>query len=205
MYLVIELKKISDYTSLFSELSASGRALNAVLIGTSFIAMEAVSYFVEKGARALIVGRSSPFEGAFGKEVAAKVRHFHESKGVAFLVDEDFGVKEFRGLSSRPGALAEIELWNGQVIACDVCLLAVGARPCTEFLEGTEVALTAKGLIAVDEFMRTSVGGVYAAGDNVSFPRSCLTGLFESGNREECVDIGHWGVANSQGSERLEN
>ena len=49
------------------------------------------------------------------------------------------------------------------------------------------------------------MGGVYAAGDNVSFPRSCLTGLFESGNREECVDIGHWGVANSQGSERLEN
>lgn len=184
----------------FNELNSTGRELNAILIGNSFISMEAVSYFIEKKAKTMIIGRSNPFESAFGSEVSAKIRQLHESKGVKFLIDNNFGVKEFRKSRSFPDALGEVELVNGQVFPCDICLLALGGRPCTQFLENTELRITSRNLIVVDEFMKTNLDDVYAAGDNVSFPRCCLTGLFDSANKADLINIGHWGVANSQGN-----
>jgi hypothetical protein len=56
--------------------------------------------------------------------------------------------------------------------------------------------------------MRTNVPNVYAAGDITFFPRSCLAGLAtstttthksSSSKQIDHVNIGHWGVASSQG------
>ena len=49
-------------------------------------------------------------------------------------------------------------------IAADVVVLAIGVRPATAFLQGSGVAMQ-KGAVVVDEFMRTNVPDVYAAGD----------------------------------------
>jgi NADPH-dependent 2,4-dienoyl-CoA reductase/sulfur reductase-like enzyme len=73
-----------------------------------------------------------------------------------------------------PGAAAPLRV----VLSCedpnvDVDLVVVGAgvRPNLEFLEGTSVAVAPGGAgILVDERMRTSVPGIYAAGDAVLGP-----------------------------------
>jgi len=59
-----------------------------------------------------------------------------------------------------------VELTNGKVYGCDLVVSATGVSPNVEGLEvlGGEVALE-EGGVAVDREMRTSVPGVYAAGD----------------------------------------
>ncbi|MFV0427105.1 MAG: dihydrolipoyl dehydrogenase [Beutenbergiaceae bacterium] len=54
-----------------------------------------------------------------------------------------------------------------QVLEADRLLSAIGFAPRTEGfgLESTGVALTERGAIAVDDYMRTNVDGVYAIGD----------------------------------------
>ena len=53
------------------------------------------------------------------------------------------------------------------MLEADRVLQAVGFAPCTEGfgLETTGVQLTERGAIAVDDFMRTNVPGIYAIGD----------------------------------------
>jgi len=67
----------------------------------------------------------------------------------------------------RVEAGVEVELTDGRVITGSHCLLAVGSVPNTEDLglEEAGVVTTESGHIDVDRVSRTSVRGVYAAGD----------------------------------------
>ena len=59
--------------------------------------------------------------------------------------------------------VGEVVLDNGKVIPCEIVVMAIGVRPCTDLTLGTEIK-TNMGII-VDRFMRTSVPYVYACGD----------------------------------------
>lgn len=67
----------------------------------------------------------------------------------------------------RGGDGVQVELTDGQVITGSHCLLAVGGVPNSEDLglAGAGVATTGSGHIEVDRVSRTTVRGVYAAGD----------------------------------------
>lgn len=59
-------------------------------------------------------------------------------------------------------------------LAADVVVLAIGVRPATAFLEGSGLEMF-KGTVLVDEYMRTNVADVYAAGD-CAMVHNSLTG-----------------------------
>ncbi len=67
----------------------------------------------------------------------------------------------------RVGERVEVELTDGSVIDGSHCLLAVGSVPNTDDLGLAEagVATDEAGFITVDRVSRTSVPGIYAAGD----------------------------------------
>ncbi|MGC0249576.1 NAD(P)H-quinone dehydrogenase [Pseudactinotalea sp. Z1748] len=67
----------------------------------------------------------------------------------------------------RTGDGVEVELTDGQVVTGSHCLLAVGGVPNSEDLGLAQagVATTESGHIEVDRVSRTTVRGVYAAGD----------------------------------------
>jgi 3-phenylpropionate/trans-cinnamate dioxygenase ferredoxin reductase component len=58
-----------------------------------------------------------------------------------------------------------VHLRDGERVAADTVLVAVGARPETAWLEGSGLELTARGAVAVDGGLRTSRPGVLAVGD----------------------------------------
>ena len=186
------------YQNLVNNKGTVGRELNVVLIGGSFISMECASYFIDKKAKTLVMSRNPAFHNLLGKEVSAKIIQLHESKGVQFLVDKNFNVKEFKASNAEPGVLSEIELIDGKKYPCDLCLLAIGSTPCTEFLRNSELKMTQNNLIQVDENMQTNIKDVYAAGDITSFPNSCILG-FNSKSGTDFINIAHWGLASAQG------
>ena len=58
-----------------------------------------------------------------------------------------------------------VHLSDGERIAADTVLVAVGARPETAWLTGSDIDLTPRGAVAVDGGLRTSRPGVLAVGD----------------------------------------
>lgn len=66
---------------------------------------------------------------------------------------------------NRNDEFVEIALSDGKKIASETVLVSVGRAYNTEFLKNSEIKLGNKKEIIVDEYMQSSVEGVYAAGD----------------------------------------
>ncbi|KAF0302972.1 Apoptosis-inducing factor 3 [Amphibalanus amphitrite] len=106
---------------------------NVVIVGTSFIGMEAASYCVGKASSVTVVGPGDvPFARSLGTEIGAMLQGLHEEKGV--VVKNGLNVTEFK--AGEDGKLAQVVLSDGTELPADVCLLGVGAIPCTEVLKG---------------------------------------------------------------------
>jgi 3-phenylpropionate/trans-cinnamate dioxygenase ferredoxin reductase subunit len=78
---------------------------------------------------------------------------------------------------------------TGRVVECDFAIAGFGAQPNVEFLEGSGVEL-ANGVV-VDAYCRSSVEGIYAAGD-VALHEHPLFG--------EHIRVEHWRNAIQQGA-----
>ncbi|MDQ3538985.1 MAG: NAD(P)/FAD-dependent oxidoreductase [Actinomycetota bacterium] len=93
------------------------------------------------------------FEGDSGHR-----RHL-DDLGVAVLTDE---VVELCG---EPGALAAIRLRDGGLLDCAFAFFSIAHRPRNQLARDLGCEVVEEGCIVVDDEGRTSVAGVYAAGD----------------------------------------
>lgn len=59
----------------------------------------------------------------------------------------------------------QVSLSNGQTIACDLLVSATGVTPFLNFNIDEQFKIASDGGILVDEFMKTSIANVFAAGD----------------------------------------
>jgi NAD(P)H dehydrogenase (quinone) len=98
----------------------------------------------------------------------------HEDADAAVLVEEVFRRRGMTVLGRSRAAAATrtrdgvtVTLADGRTVRGSHCLLTVGMEPCTSDigLEGAGIALDGRGFVPVDKVSRTSVPGVYAAGD----------------------------------------
>ena len=176
---VCVLRSFADADSI---IETAGRSRRVVVVGASFIGMEAAYSLRERGLDVTVVAPSQePFEITLGKEVGAMFRREHEKHGVRFKLGSI--VYRFEGSHN----VEAVTLDNGETIETDMVVVGVGVRPATNFLEGVE--LDKAGGVVVDSRLRVA-DGVYAAGDIVNFadPR---TG--------ERTRIEHWRTAQQQG------
>ena len=182
---VCVLRSFADADSIIETARHSRRA---VVVGASFIGMEAAYSLCERGLEVTVVAPSQePFETTLGREVGALFRRVHEDHGVRFKLGSI--VYRFEG-SHHVEAVA---LDNGELIKTDMVLVGAGVRPITHFLDGVE--LDQSGAVVVDSRMRAA-DGIYAAGDIVSFPDH------RTGAR---VRIEHWRTAQQQGRAAARN
>ena len=63
------------------------------------------------------------------------------------------------------GALESVRLAGGRTLPCTMAFFSIAHRPITGLAEQLECALTVEGCLEVDDCCRTSVAGVYGAGD----------------------------------------
>jgi NADPH-dependent 2,4-dienoyl-CoA reductase/sulfur reductase-like enzyme/nitrite reductase/ring-hydroxylating ferredoxin subunit len=173
------LRSFSDADSI---IEAAKRSSRAVVVGASFIGMEAAASLRERGLDVTVIAPSSePFESTLGKEIGALFRRVHEARGIKFKLGSI--VHRFEGISH----VETVVLDGGERVEADMVVLGVGVYPLTGFLEGVE--LHEDGSIIVDAHLRAA-DGLYAAGDIARFP-DARTG--------ERVRIEHWRTAQQQG------
>ena len=98
----------------------------------------------------------------------------HEDADAAVVVEDVFRRRGMTVLgrsraaeAKRTGDGVAVILADGRTVRGSHCLLTVGMEPCTSGigLEDAGIALDDRGFVPVDKVSRTSVPGVYAAGD----------------------------------------
>lgn len=184
---VLPLRTQADADKL---LAATQNARKVVVIGSSFIGMEAASSLMGEGRAVTVIAQEKvPFERVLGPEIGAMFQKLHEGKGVKFETQA-----EVIGIAGERGHVVGVELKSGKLVEADVVILGVGVRPATDFLEETFV-LEKDGGLAVNDYLQAA-DKVYAAGDIARFPLAA-TG--------QSTRIEHWRVAQQHGQAAARN
>ena len=132
--------------------------LRLAIVGAGWIGAELATAAAAHGCRVTVVeAAAAPLTAGVGAEIGALTAPWYAAAGVELRLGQPVE-------SVEPGGLA---LAGGGWLAADEIVTAVGVRPEVGWLNGSGVALD--NGIAVDEQLRTSVPGVFAAGDCMAF------------------------------------
>lgn len=152
---------------------------NAVILGSSFIGLEAAAALRKRNVNVTIVApEATPFGRILGPELGEALRNLHE----------DHGVKFHLGSAGARFQNGEVVLASGQHVPADFVLVGVGVTPRTELAE--QAGLAVNNGVWVNEHLETSCPAVFAAGDIAAYPDPLS---------KERVRIEHWIVAERQG------
>jgi len=187
---VFVVRGISDAQNLEKYIEEKPKS-KILVIGSSFIGMEAAAILVPKCSSLTVVGMEAvPFERVLGNKIGLALQKLHESKGVKFtmgVVIKDFEVDD------KGNAKAAV-LASGQKIECDIVVLGVGVEPDTGFLKKS-FPLEKDGSILVDQSLAVQgFKNVYAAGDAAKYPYH-----LPHGAESPYIRVEHWNVASQHG------
>lgn len=153
---VFGLRTLADSEAI-REAALSGG--HAVIVGMGFIGAEVAATLRGLGVEVTIVEPLSvPLERVLGEQIGSVVGDLHAEHGVQMIFGD--GVVGFDGES---GHVREVATSSGRRVKADVVVVGVGMVPETSLLANTGVEIL-NGVV-VDEFARTAVEGIYAAGD----------------------------------------
>jgi apoptosis-inducing factor 3 len=176
---VFTLRSFADTEQI---LSAAQQASRAVVVGSSFIGMEAASGLTQRGVNVTVVSSSLPFQKILGKEIGQVFQQVHEENNVSFLPSRK--VTRIEG----NGSVETVILDDGDRLTADLVIVGIGVQPATEFLEGVDLHSQDQSVV-VDEYLNAA-DKLYAAGDVARYP-DWRTG--------ETTRIEHWRIAAQHG------
>lgn len=178
---VFYLRTLADCHAI---IAAAGTAKRAVVIGASFIGLEVAASLRTRGLDVTVVAPDAvPLVRVFGEKLGAHIKSLHEEHGVKFSLQKSV---------TSIGA-ADVTLDDGAKIPADIVVVGIGVRPSLDLAK--QMGLTVDNGVVVNEYLESSVAGIFAAGDIASFP-------YRTGER---VRVEHFVVAERQGQHAAEN
>lgn len=144
-----------------------------LVVGAGVIGSEYACIFAALGARVFLVDGRDHYIGFLDKEVSSALKSEIQAMGVEFIAPD-------RVTACSPSDAAVIlELASGRRLHVDAVLVAAGRTSNTEALNLPAVGIEPgrRGLIEVDEWYRTQVPNIYAAGDVIGFPALASTSM----------------------------
>jgi len=179
---VYYLRSFADSKAIIAKAASAKRV---VVVGASFIGLEVAASLRARGIAVDVVAPDKqPLERVLGAELGLFIRNLHESHGVTFHLGET--VSRVQGRT--------ITLSGGAIVDADFLVLGVGVRPSLALAEQAGLAMD-RG-ITVNEYLETSVPGIFAAGDAARWPDP------HTGKR---IRVEHWVVAERQGQAAAKN
>ena len=152
---IYSLRTVADSDRIRAEISPGRRA---VVVGMGFIGSEVAASLRQSGVDVVVVDRNEvPLRRVLGEEVGRVIEGIHRDHGTSMIFEDT--VAAFEGV----GRVERVTTARGRRIECDFVVVGLGVEPVTDFLADTGAEID-NGVL-VDEYLRTGVEGIYAAGD----------------------------------------
>lgn len=135
-----------------------------LVLGGGFVGLEFAQMYRRFGARVTVVEGAGQLVGREDPDVAQALREILEEDGLTFRL----GTRAVSASAASDAVVLRVQGPQGEEeIRGSHLLVAVGRRPNTDDLglENTEIRVSDRGFVEVDDALRTSVEGVWALGD----------------------------------------
>jgi dihydrolipoamide dehydrogenase len=150
------------------------------IIGGGAIGCEFASYFNEMGSNVTLLEAAPSLLAGCDKDAAAVVQKSFIKRGMTVVAGVSVDSIQRKGVA---GTVSYTDAdGNKSEVEVDAVIVSVGRRPRSENIGLTEngINVNDRGFVVVDEYMRTSVDGVYAIGDLVPTPQLAHVGFAEA-------------------------
>ena len=145
-----------------------GKIRRAVVVGGGFIGLEVAENLALKGVKVSVIDFARTIlPGFLDEEMASYTENVMLDNGIN--VATGVALEEIIG----EGRVEKVKT-SKRAMKADACILAMGIRPNTGYLENTGIEMF-KGTVLVDEHMRTNDPAIYAVGD-CAMVKNRLTG-----------------------------
>ena len=166
---------------------AEAAGKRVVLIGGSYIASEVAATLTELGSQcSMVMLEPVALSRTFGLEAG---RYFHDllaGHGIELLGED--ALERFEGADGR---VSKVVTQSGRELDCDAVVIGAGVGPDVMLARGAGLELGESGGIRTDSQLRTSVPGVFAAGDAAEY-----SSVIHDGAQ---LRVEHWDVAFGHG------
>jgi 3-phenylpropionate/trans-cinnamate dioxygenase ferredoxin reductase subunit len=149
------LRTVEDANRIRAEMTPGRRA---VVVGMGFIGSEVAASLRQKGLDVVAIDPSkTPLFRVLGDAVGQTIADLHRAHGVRTIFEDTAAA--FEGTRRVQRVVTK----GGLRLECDFVVVGIGIEPAVDMLEDSGIHLD-NGVV-VDEYCRTNVSGIYAAGD----------------------------------------
>jgi 3-phenylpropionate/trans-cinnamate dioxygenase ferredoxin reductase subunit len=183
---IYSLRTVQDADHIRSEITAGRRV---VVIGMGFIGSEVAASLRQKGLDVVAIDPSrTPLFRVLGADVGQRIADLHHEHGVRTIFEDS--VSAFEGTQRVTSALTK----RGLRLECDFVVTGIGVEPEVDIVAGSGIHVD-NGIV-VDQYCRTNVTGIYAAGDVANHYHPVF---------DRHIRVEHWQNAIKQGSAAARN
>ncbi len=142
----------------------SKTAKKAVVVGGGLIGIETVEVLLQAGIDVTFLVREDYYWPiALDKTESTIIAEHMKHHKV------DLRLKTaFAEILGKDGKVVGVKTGDGEIIDCELVVIAVGVRPQTDWLKDSGVTMDERGGIIVDEYLQTNCTDIYSAGDCAS-------------------------------------
>lgn len=158
------LRNIPDMDKILNVLKTK-QVAHATVVGGGFIGLEMMEAFHALGIQTSLIEMADQVMTPVDREMAGFVHAEIKQKGIDLQLGVALEAVEYQQNDARENLL--LSLNNGQQIATDLLIMAIGVRPENQLAKQAGLEIGLLGGIKTNDMMQTSDPSIYAVGDAI--------------------------------------